>query len=1321
MAEQIKGFTIELDLDSIKVDSGLKDMKSSMRQMNSEMRNNMSAFDRGEKSVEKYGVQLEGLNKKLELQTTVTESARKNYEKMVAEHGEGSRQAQEAAANYNHESATLNNLERHIGKVTTEMQAFKREQEIQSTSLWKTGDALQGFGDGLGKVSSKAREVGGSLTKWITMPALGVITAAGGITAAFGWDRLVGLDSAQAQLRGLGYEAEDVERITDGLVDDLDGGMMTMAEATSAAATAMAAGVEEGDELTRYIQTLDSAVVGGTGTFQEMEQVFGRITDQGKMTRNEFDMVSNRMPGFSSAVQEHMGVGSEAMYEMLRNGEITSTDFLDIMEGFAGGMAGEYAQSWQGMVENTKNYIGMIGESLLGGVFEQSKESIAEFIDILSSKEMESWAENAGEKIGEAFTSIVDKVKGAITWFTELDDSQQGLIMGLGAFVVAVGPLLLGLGTLGGIISRVSSGLGTFFKFLAPIMTPLKGIGKTAGDAGKSVGLLSRVFTFLTGPVGIAIGIISLLVSGFTIAYKRSETFRNFIHDLGEKLKEVFLGIVDWIRPGFDAVMSFFTSIKEKFTEFWATDGQLFIQAWQNIGSFLGTILSGIWSVVSWVFEQIKWIIADYVMPVIEFIIKQVWGNIKGIITGALDVIMGAVKAFSGLFTGDFSKMWEGVKEMFFGAIQVIWNWIQLQFIGRILKGVGGLVTSFGGFIKRMWTGAKGLFSDGIKVIWNWMKNSFVGRIISSIINFVKNFRSNITTLWTRVKDTFSSRINEVFSNVKNSFVGRIISSIIDFAKNFRTNIRNMWNAVKTNFTNKISELKTAISNSFVGSIIRSVTRLKDRFVNIAKDMWGGVKKQFSNIVDGAKKLPGRIGKGISNAKSKATNAMKSVGNSVIKWAGKPFNKVVDGVNWITGKLGIKTKIGTWDYPQYAKGTTPQGHPGGPAVIGEKGRELVKLPGGKSFVSPGTDTMMNLPKGTHVIPNKPTEQIMKSGMPHYAKGTGLWEKTKDFGNSVKDGAKKAWGAISDVWDYATNPSKLVNLVMDKISVIKDKAEIPTQMVEGGFDYLKTKPVEFVKNMFSKAEEEGANAPSGGGAQAWRPNIKRASSRMSANASSKEINGIIAQIHRESGGNEKIIQSPAVVDVNTRAGNPARGLLQYIPQTFNAYKTKGRGNIMSGYDQLLAFFNNSNWRGDLPYGRSGWGPTGGTRGFATGGLIKSKMMAMLGEEGEEMVIPLAKNRRTDAMKLLALTAKKLGADDGSYTRPSGMPSNDSNNTGSNELNEMIKLLMEQNEHLKSSNDLLTRLLGKDLDLYKLNKKVDEGLNNIGDRRRKAFGG
>src|SRR5699024_5788856 len=144
------------------------------------------------------------------------------------------------------------------------------------------------------------------------------------------------------------------------------------------------------------------------------------------------------------------------------------------------------------------------------------------------------------------------------------------------------------------------------------------------------------------------------------------------------------------------------------------------------------------------------------------------------------------------------------------------------------------------------------------------------------------------------------------------------------------------------------------------------------------------------------------------------------------------------------------------------------------------------------------------------------------------------------------------------------------------------------------------------------------------------------------------------------------------------------------QTFNAYKTRGHGNIYSGYDQLRAFFNNSTWRRDLPYGRRGWGPRGSRRGYETGGLIQSEHMAMLGEDGPEMLIPLNKNRRTDAMKLLALTAKMLGADGGDSKRPKSLPNVNTNNND-NGFKDLLNATLEQNQ-------ILMRLLNKNQDIY-----------------------
>ena len=164
-------------------------------------------------------------------------------------------------------------------------------------------------------------------------------------------------------------------------------------------------------------------------------------------------------------------------------------------------------------------------------------------------------------------------------------------------------------------------------------------------------------------------------------------------------------------------------------------------------------------------------------------------------------------------------------------------------------------------------------------------------------------------------------------------------------------------------------------------------------------------------------------------------------------------------------------------------------------------------------------------------------------------------------------------------------------------------------------------------------------------------------------------------------------------MNTASGNPAQGLLQYIPQTFKAYAVRGHNNIRSGYDQLLAFFNNSNWRRDNPGGRSGWGPTGSRR-FATGGLIKNAGWYNIAEGGyPEWVIPTDPKRSSEAMAMIAMAANQIrGNKTAGNKRPSQLGAN-SYNLDSNDNTELLNAVMEQNGILMQMLEKLTGIEAK----------------------------
>ena len=141
----------------------------------------------------------------------------------------------------------------------------------------------------------------------------------------------------------------------------------------------------------------------------------------------------------------------------------------------------------------------------------------------------------------------------------------------------------------------------------------------------------------------------------------------------------------------------------------------------------------------------------------------------------------------------------------------------------------------------------------------------------------------------------------------------------------------------------------------------------------------------------------------------------------------------------------------------------------------------------------------------------------------------------------------------------------------------------------------------------------------GNARSWISYIKRAAHQMHTNVTQSDIDKIVSMIQGESGGNAHIHQQ--IDDINSREGHPAQGLLQFIPTTFAAFAAPGHTKILNGYDQLLALFNDSNWKNDIHYG-GGWGPTGHRR-YANGGKILFPQFATIGEDGPEYVINPAK--------------------------------------------------------------------------------------------------
>lgn len=1038
---------IDVSLDTQKLGSSTTHLQRQMRIVNSAMRANLAGLKDNSKESDVLSTKIDGLNKKQKIQAGIVEQTEKRYQELVKTKGEGAKET-EAYAN------TLNREQAKLREVTNELKEMERQQKVMNSNWTKLGNSLNTAGSGLTTFGNGMKQVGGGLTRYITAPVLGAITAAGGLTAAFGWKRLVGIDNARAQLQGLGYDAKEVEDISAEVSNAINGGMMTMAEGTSVAAGALAAGVEQGAELEKYIKLVDAAAVGANRPVADMAMIFNRVQGNGKLMTEELNMIEDGMPGFSLAMSEHMGVSIGEFRKMVTEGQVSSDNFMTVMDDFAGGMADAYSETWSGMLSNTKANIGKIGENLLSGVFEQSKDSIREFLDLLRSDTVKTWSIAAGETIGQVFTNIVDKVRTGVEWFTNLSNENKKLIGIFTAVAVSAGPLLMAFGTMAG-------WLGNIFTALSPVMLAV-------GKAGGLFKLLGVAIGGLFTSVGLAVGIIATIGVGLVVAYKKSETFRNAVQNLGERFRESFnlirdksievwekikvfgngikqlfkgddasaqkilkeLGITpenitkmagfrdnvielkdkiietakniaDRIEPAMQAVSDFVSETGATIKRIWEENSSTIIPVVTNIGNIITAVFNGILNTI------------NFIMPAVQFIIQMVWENIKGVISGGLKIIEGLIKVFSGIFTGDFSKMWEGVKDIFFGAIEFVWNLFQLMFYGRIIKGVGALVKGFSGLIKGLWTTVKNLFTglaDDAVLRVMYMREAVVKFItnmatgartkVKEMIDKVKSFFGDMYTNTTTRASNLRTKVSELFSNLRKRVVdtvNNLITRVKDFFVNMYTSVttrvnnlrnrtseifnnlrtrvvntvKNLIDRVKSFFSdmynrvrNTVSNLRTNVVNGFNtirDRVVGAATRMKDKAVDMFNTMKNKAKEKLNDLVQGAKELPGKIKDAIVKGKKKAVDGIKELGNSMGSKLESVINGMIGGLNNILDKLGIDG-IGKISIKRFSTGT---GAPSSATRNGAVAQDMLATVGDRGRGNgSGTRELVQYPNGT---------------------------------------------------------------------------------------------------------------------------------------------------------------------------------------------------------------------------------------------------------------------------------------------------------------------------------------------------------------------
>ena len=209
---------------------------------------------------------------------------------------------------------------------------------------------------------------------------------------------------------------------------------------------------------------------------------------------------------------------------------------------------------------------------------------------------------------------------------------------------------------------------------------------------------------------------------------------------------------------------------------------------------------------------------------------------------------------------------------------------------------------------------------------------------------------------------------------------------------------------------------------------------------------------------------------------------------------------------------------------------------------------------------------------------------------------------------------------------------------------------------------------------------GLPTPSGASVERWRPSIKKALKMNGLPTSQAYVNAWMSQIQTESGGN------PSAIGGNDGlADGNATGLLQTKPGTFAANAFPGHGNIMNGFDNMLAAIRYAKNR----YGANMLGVIGHGHGYENGGLITKDGLYRAGEGNKpEMVIPLT--RKTRAIELMGQALAFLSGDNKNTSKQSASVDNTA---------ELVALIKQQQKQHSDLMRILRAILNKESGITK----------------------
>ena len=250
---------------------------------------------------------------------------------------------------------------------------------------------------------------------------------------------------------------------------------------------------------------------------------------------------------------------------------------------------------------------------------------------------LKSTVEGIAISFGERMTPYVKK---ATEWlqkmadkFNALTPGQQDMIIKTGLIVAAIGPALL-------VFGKTVTSVGKVVSVVGKVGKAFKTFGTIAGMIGS--------------PVGIVIGMLGALVVAGVLVYKNWDKIKatgGKVFGYVKKVMDACGAAGGGLRDKLEPIGWRFASIGRHGKQLWAELDPVFSKIGSAAKLVFGSMLGGaIGGAIGWFGSMLS--------------------SVTSIAGGILQVFDGVIKFLTGVFTGNWRKAWNGVKDIFGGAFE---------------------------------------------------------------------------------------------------------------------------------------------------------------------------------------------------------------------------------------------------------------------------------------------------------------------------------------------------------------------------------------------------------------------------------------------------------------------------------------------------------------------------------------------------------------------------------------------------------------------------------------------------------------------------